>query len=306
MADVSQPDIVHSYPKNGEGLNGDNNMEEVLHIHETTSNVTGSFDADKATQSNENTIVALFGVPLSSIEELDAIEVVGKKLLADVTSTANDGTGPKEDTPIVKSVSFSKLVSYAGAARLDSIKGLEDVLENGSWMIRNNPIILKKWTMNIRPCKEELSLIPVWVKIHDVPIQAMTIPTVVNNAGFQTVVNKKKNGKMGPTIVKTTWHPITQKARCDPKSHEDSQKANDDNTVHLVSKENPSKAVKVPSSFFMRGSAKNGGLQYHSSASIVHTSNPYDALDDMESDEDVEVMLDETTYLFGNNITRAT
>ncbi|GKA11862.1 ribonuclease H-like domain-containing protein [Tanacetum coccineum] len=27
-------------------------------------------------------------------------------------------------------------------------KGLEDVLENGPWMIRNNPIILNKWTMN--------------------------------------------------------------------------------------------------------------------------------------------------------------
>ncbi|GKA93873.1 zinc knuckle CX2CX4HX4C containing protein [Tanacetum coccineum] len=50
-------------------------------------------------------------------------------------------------------------------------KGLEDVLENGPWMIRNSPIILKKWTMNTRLCKEELTRILVWVKIHDVPIQ---------------------------------------------------------------------------------------------------------------------------------------
>ncbi|GKD18059.1 zinc knuckle CX2CX4HX4C containing protein [Tanacetum coccineum] len=50
-------------------------------------------------------------------------------------------------------------------------KGLEDVLENGPWMIHNSPIILKKWTMNTRLCKEELTRIPVWVKIHDVPIQ---------------------------------------------------------------------------------------------------------------------------------------
>ncbi|GJX82575.1 zinc knuckle CX2CX4HX4C containing protein [Tanacetum coccineum] len=55
-----------------------------------------------------------------------------------------------------------------------TLKGLEDVLENGPWMIRKSPIILKKWNMSTRLCKDELSRIPVWVKIHDVPIQAFT------------------------------------------------------------------------------------------------------------------------------------
>ncbi|GJS48360.1 hypothetical protein Tco_0598481 [Tanacetum coccineum] len=50
----------------------------------------------------------------------------------------------------------------------------------------------------------------------------------------------------------------------------------------------------------------NRGLQYHSSASNIHTSNPFDALDDMESDEEVEVIFDETANLSDNNITRAT
>nr|GEV98458.1 hypothetical protein [Tanacetum cinerariifolium] len=74
------------------------------------------------------------------------------------------------------------------------------------------------------------------------------------------------------------------------------------NTLHSVSKEKP---TKVPSSVYNRGSAKNGGLRYHPSASSVHTYSPYDALDNMESDEDVEVVFDETTNLLGNNITRA-
>ncbi|GJR44358.1 zinc knuckle CX2CX4HX4C containing protein [Tanacetum coccineum] len=52
--------------------------------------------------------------------------------------------------------------------------GLEDVLENGPWMIRNSLIILKKWSMNTHLCKEELTHIPVWVKIHDVPIQVFS------------------------------------------------------------------------------------------------------------------------------------
>ncbi|GJW54861.1 hypothetical protein Tco_0098946 [Tanacetum coccineum] len=138
------------------------------------------------------------------------------------------------------------------------------------------------------------------------PKNAMTIPIVMNNDVFQTVVNKKESGKTGYTIDNTTWQPINQKARFDPKLHEKSQKANDGNIGHSVSNEKPSKASNVPSSSFSRSSTKNGGLQYHSNASNIYTSNPYDALDDMESDEEVEVVYDETSNLFGNNITRAT
>nr|GFC54874.1 hypothetical protein [Tanacetum cinerariifolium] len=49
--------------------------------------------------------------------------------------------------------------------------GVEDVLETRPWMIRNSPIILKKWTVNTSSLKEELNRIPVWVKIHGVPLQ---------------------------------------------------------------------------------------------------------------------------------------
>ncbi|GJR89191.1 zinc knuckle CX2CX4HX4C containing protein [Tanacetum coccineum] len=38
-------------------------------------------------------------------------------------------------------------------------------------MIRNSPIILKKWSMVTRFLKEELTRIPIWVRLHDVPIQ---------------------------------------------------------------------------------------------------------------------------------------
>ncbi|GJV50948.1 zinc knuckle CX2CX4HX4C containing protein [Tanacetum coccineum] len=468
LADGSQPATVDSYPDNGEGSNRDKNMEEMIHmVHDTTLEVTGSFniDADKQTLDenmnshlpNENTISALFGAPLSSIKDIDvltrkieagdyedvmtgitsverkavmeAIEVVWKKLLADLTGTSNVpinvGTSPRIDTPIVKSTSFTNPVSYVGAAEasslkpstckanihhlvsdnvfdgvqlsilmnvvqmtssrfentlysyfickqiaflvveyfFDSIKGLKDVLESGPWMICNSPMILKKLTMNTSPCKEELTRIPVWVKIHDVPLQvfledgisliasqivkvnealkdsitmgiplpqgmgftketvrveyecklprceeckilghvndqcaknATTIPTVVmNNDGFQMVVNKRKSSKTGSTIVKTVWQPIKPTVRFDPKSNENSQNANDGlNIVHSFSKENPTKAANIPSFSYTRGSAKKGGIQYPICAFNIHTSNPYDALDDMESDEEVEVVFD--------------
>ena len=58
--------------------------------------------------------------------------------------------------------------------KFDSQAGLDAILEGGPWMIKNSPIILKKWTMNTSLKKEELTRIPVWVKLHDVPLQVFS------------------------------------------------------------------------------------------------------------------------------------
>ncbi|GJZ15198.1 zinc knuckle CX2CX4HX4C containing protein [Tanacetum coccineum] len=42
------------------------------------------------------------------------------------------------------------------------------VLEGGPWLIHKSSIILKKWSMDTRLLKEELTRIPIWVKLHDV------------------------------------------------------------------------------------------------------------------------------------------
>ncbi|GJY78324.1 zinc knuckle CX2CX4HX4C containing protein [Tanacetum coccineum] len=55
--------------------------------------------------------------------------------------------------------------------KFDSWAGLKAVLEGGPWLIRKSLIILKKWSMDTRLLKEELTRIPIWVKLHDVPIQ---------------------------------------------------------------------------------------------------------------------------------------
>ncbi|GJS03256.1 zinc knuckle CX2CX4HX4C containing protein [Tanacetum coccineum] len=48
----------------------------------------------------------------------------------------------------------------------------EAVQEGGPWLIRKSLIILKKRSMDTRLLKEELTRILIWVKLHDVPIQA--------------------------------------------------------------------------------------------------------------------------------------
>nr|GEV66318.1 hypothetical protein [Tanacetum cinerariifolium] len=55
--------------------------------------------------------------------------------------------------------------------KFDTRVGLESVLEGGPWIIRNSPIILKKWSMDTRLLKEKVTRISIWVKLHDVPIQ---------------------------------------------------------------------------------------------------------------------------------------
>ncbi|GJW68116.1 zinc knuckle CX2CX4HX4C containing protein [Tanacetum coccineum] len=86
--------------------------------------------------------------------------------------------------------------------KFNTSKSLEDVLENGPWMIRNTPIILKKWSMNTRLCKEELTCIPVWVKIHDVPLQ------VFSEDGISIIASQLESLTMGVPLIEDSGFSI--------------------------------------------------------------------------------------------------
>ncbi|GJX17683.1 zinc knuckle CX2CX4HX4C containing protein [Tanacetum coccineum] len=83
--------------------------------------------------------------------------------------------------------------------KFDSRAGLEAALEGGPWLIRKSPIILKKWSMDTRLLKEELTRIPIWVKLHDVPIQVFEedgislIATFIGRSGKLRYSSKKDN-----------------------------------------------------------------------------------------------------------------
>ncbi|GJX06133.1 RNA-directed DNA polymerase, eukaryota, reverse transcriptase zinc-binding domain protein [Tanacetum coccineum] len=57
--------------------------------------------------------------------------------------------------------------------QFSSMDGLDAMLENGPWFIRNNPLILKKWHPDENLLKEDVITVPVWVKLHGVPITAI-------------------------------------------------------------------------------------------------------------------------------------
>ncbi|GJV28501.1 hypothetical protein Tco_1384949 [Tanacetum coccineum] len=56
--------------------------------------------------------------------------------------------------------------------KFTSMTGMEQDLEQGPWMIRNQPLILTKWAPNLELSKDKATRVPVWVKIHKVPVVA--------------------------------------------------------------------------------------------------------------------------------------
>nr|GEU48705.1 hypothetical protein [Tanacetum cinerariifolium] len=61
--------------------------------------------------------------------------------------------------------SSTRLFSF----QFSSQDGLNAMLENGLWFIRNHPIILEKWNPDVNLLKEDVGSVPVWVKLHGVP-----------------------------------------------------------------------------------------------------------------------------------------
>ena len=52
----------------------------------------------------------------------------------------------------------------------DSKEGVDNVLQRGPWLIRKSPLILNKWTPNLSLTKNEVTRVPVWIKLHNVPL----------------------------------------------------------------------------------------------------------------------------------------
>nr|GEU53802.1 hypothetical protein [Tanacetum cinerariifolium] len=68
-----------------------------------------------------------------------------------------------------KRVAFLIVANY-----FSSIEGLDVVLKNGPWFIRNNPFILKKYNPDVNLLKEDVVNVLVWIKLHGVPVTAFS------------------------------------------------------------------------------------------------------------------------------------
>ncbi|KAL9992685.1 putative transcription factor interactor and regulator CCHC(Zn) family [Helianthus debilis subsp. tardiflorus] len=70
--------------------------------------------------------------------------------------------------------------------KFNSKEGMEKVMENGPWLIRKLPIILNIWKPSSKLVKEDIKSVPIWTKLHDVPIAAFSedgLSMIATNVG---------------------------------------------------------------------------------------------------------------------------
>ncbi|GJS64226.1 zf-CCHC domain-containing protein [Tanacetum coccineum] len=85
-----------------------------------------------------------------------------------------------------------------------SIDGLNPMLENHPWFIRNHPLILKKCNPEVNLLKEDVGTVLVWVKLHEVPI------TAFSKDGMSVVATKLGTPLIcSCTLGADLWHVIT-------------------------------------------------------------------------------------------------
>ncbi|GJZ69543.1 RNA-directed DNA polymerase, eukaryota, reverse transcriptase zinc-binding domain protein [Tanacetum coccineum] len=72
------------------------------------------------------------------------------------------------------------------------MEGVQYVVENGPWMINNKPMIVQEWDHKVNIEKREPSVLPVWVKLKNVPMEALTkkgICVLASNLGRPIIMN---------------------------------------------------------------------------------------------------------------------
>ncbi|XP_022019349.1 uncharacterized protein LOC110919385 [Helianthus annuus] len=58
--------------------------------------------------------------------------------------------------------------------KFDTKEGMLNVLEGGPWLIRKIPLFLNIWTPSVSLKKDGIKTVPVWIKLHNVPLAVYT------------------------------------------------------------------------------------------------------------------------------------
>ncbi|GJV45987.1 nucleotide-diphospho-sugar transferase [Tanacetum coccineum] len=87
--------------------------------------------------------------------------------------------------------SSTRLISF----QFSFMEELDAMPENGPWFIRNNPLILKKWHSYENLLKEDVSTVPIWVKLHGVPV------TAFNDDSLSVIATKLADWELKDNIV---------------------------------------------------------------------------------------------------------
>nr|GEV59386.1 hypothetical protein [Tanacetum cinerariifolium] len=168
-----------------------------------------TIEMGKQNSLNDTTILESFP-PLSTPLTTTASNAHGKSLYANITSkpsgkkvnvhTLFTPRGNWIDVKVAYPVAANYVRNTWGKYRLvcsmlsssirlfsfqfSSVDELEAMLKNGPWSVLNNPLILKKWHPNENLLKEDVNIVPDWVKLYGVPV------TAFNKDGLSAIATK--------------------------------------------------------------------------------------------------------------------
>ncbi|GKE41491.1 cytokinin dehydrogenase 3-like protein [Tanacetum coccineum] len=144
------------------------------------ANITGKPSGKKV---NVHTLFTPGGNGIDVVVPVDSIQAISERF---ANTAYGFFLGKKMAYPVVANYVRNTWAKYghvrsmfSSSTRLfslqfSSIDGLDAMLENGPWFIRNNLLILKKWHPDENLLKEDVSIVPVWVKLHGVPVTAFS------------------------------------------------------------------------------------------------------------------------------------
>ncbi|GKC14782.1 hypothetical protein Tco_1011564 [Tanacetum coccineum] len=173
--------------KDDEGVNKVTNSASFSNVNldQNVSHSVDMFEASCRNTNDVNTDNVNMETPLESNkgEDINSNANVEPTASASLSASMADVVVPLESIRVVSErfansaygFFLGKRVAYHVVANYFSSKdGLDATLENGPWFIRNNPFIPKKWNPNVILFKEDVSNVPVWVKLHGVHMTAFS------------------------------------------------------------------------------------------------------------------------------------
>nr|GEV33408.1 hypothetical protein [Tanacetum cinerariifolium] len=123
-------------------------------------------------------------------------------LSTSVTTSAGNAFGKSSYANVTGKPSGKKLnIHTLFTPGEGSMKGLDAMIENGPWFIRNHPLILKKCHSDENLLKEDVSTIPVWVKLHGVPVTAFSEDGLTRSSYARVMIELRAGVKLKDNIV---------------------------------------------------------------------------------------------------------
>ncbi|GKC11412.1 RNA-directed DNA polymerase, eukaryota, reverse transcriptase zinc-binding domain protein [Tanacetum coccineum] len=77
--------------------------------------------------------------------------------------------------------------------KFNNEEGLNHVLERGHWMVRNKPLLVQKWNPSLCIEKKEPEVIPLWIKLCNVPLEAWSnkgISVIASSIGKPMIMDQ--------------------------------------------------------------------------------------------------------------------